>query len=314
MSQELASRVIVCGSINIDIFTQVSRLPQKGETVVGDSISLLPGGKGANQAVAAAKFGATVHMIGKVGDDHFGPSLVSNLVDAGVNVDHVASVPSLSSGTAMITLQGNDNSIIVIPGANDAIEKRDVMTFPLKASDVLVSQFETPLPVIESFFRQGKAQGAQCVLNAAPAKPIPPSLLELTDILVLNETELSALSGTPVHAETADATLLKAAARVVNLLEQTVIVTLGPKGLAILGRNVDVETKVERVLGQQVSVVDTTGAGDCFVGNLSASLAAGWSLKQSAIYANRAAALSIQTLGAIPAMPSRELVEASMES
>src|SRR5579871_5681849 len=188
-------RVVVAGSINMDVVATAERHPAVGETVLGKEVLYFPGGKGANQAVAAAKLGAETILIGRLGADAFGADLRTFLVGQGVDLSLVQESAEAHTGTAIITLAHADNTIVVIPGANGLVSAGDVATAPFATGDVAVSQFEIPLPTIAAFFERARAAGATTILNPAPAHPINAELLGLVDILVLNETELGLLSG-----------------------------------------------------------------------------------------------------------------------
>src|SRR6195952_5377643 len=190
-------RVLVAGSINMDVVATADRHPLVGETVAGRAVLYFPGGKGANQAVAAAKLGAATTLIGRVGRDAFGHDLRAFLEAQGVDLAFVRDTPEAHTGTAIITVANADNTIVVIPGANALVSAADV-TMPLLAKgDVAVSQFEIPLPAISAFFKRAHATGATTVLNPAPALPFDRELLDLVDILILNESEL----GFPARTE-----------------------------------------------------------------------------------------------------------------
>jgi ribokinase len=298
------SRVIVAGSINMDVVVQATRLPRIGETVAGSGVSFHPGGKGANQAVAAARLGAPTMLIGRVGADAFGRELTAFLGAAGIDLTSVQAVDG-PSGTALITLIDADNAIVVVPGANARLAPADV-ALPLGASDVLLSQLEIPPPTVAAFFAPAAAAGARTILNAAPAQPIPASLLGLVDIVVVNETELASLSGHALAASDPPERFIAAARGLRARADQAVCVTLGARGVVALIGGETVE-----VAGHAVAAVDTTGAGDCFTGALAAELAAGRTLADALIFANAAAAICVQRMGAGPSMPERAEVTAS---
>src|SRR5246127_3082736 len=188
-------RVVVAGSINMDVVATAERHPAVGETVAGEQVLYFPGGKGANQAVAAAKLGAETILIGRLGADAFGAELRTFLARQGVDLRLVRESADAHTGTAIITIAKADNTIVVVPGANGLVSADDVAAAPLAKGDVAVSQFEIPLPAIAAFFRNARAAGAATILNPAPARVVGAELLGLVDILVLNETELGLLSG-----------------------------------------------------------------------------------------------------------------------
>src|ERR1700757_470519 len=188
-------RVFVAGSINMDVVATAERHPRVGETVAGKEVLYFPGGKGANQAVAAAKLGAYTTLIGRLGKDAFGAELRAFLSAQGVDLSLVRETADAHTGTAIITLADADNTIVVVPGANGLVTPEDVAPVSLAKGDIAVSQFEIPLPAIAAFFKRARAAGATTILNPAPARQIGAELLSLVDILVLNETELALLSG-----------------------------------------------------------------------------------------------------------------------
>ena len=303
----MAPRVIVAGSINMDVAVQAARWPRIGETVAGSGVAFHPGGKGANQAVAAVRLGAPTMLIGRVGTDGFGRELTAFLGTAGVDLAQVRAVDG-PSGTALITLVDADNAIVVVPGANARLAPADVAP-PLVAGDVLLSQLEIPLESVAAFFAPAAAAGARTILNAAPAQPIPPSLIGLADILVVNETELASLSGQALDAGDPPARFV-AAARVLRArADQAICVTLGRRGAVAL-----IADEALEIAGRPVTAVDTTGAGDCFVGALAAELAAGHTLPDALAFANAAAAVCVQRRGAGPSMPVRTEVNRQQRS
>ncbi len=278
-------RVFVAGSINMDVVATAERHPQVGETVAGKAVLYFPGGKGANQAVAAAKLGATTALIGRLGKDAFGAELRAFLAGEGVDISMVADTADVHTGTAIITLANADNTIVVIPGANGLASAEDVIQPTLAKGDVAVSQFEIPLPAIKAFFKKARAAGALTILNPAPARAFDSELLELVDILVLNETELGLLAGTNLREDEDVARIVDAAKTLDRGLGRVICVTLGGRGaLAVAG--------------------DTTGAGDCFVGALAAQLANEATLYDAMVYANAAASICVQRMGAAPSMPA----------
>lgn len=187
-------RVFVAGSINMDVVATADRHPRSGETVAGKEILYFPGGKGANQAVSAAKLGATAILVGRLGMDAFGRDLKLFLAGQGVDLSLVRETQEAHTGTAIITVANSDNTIVVIPGANALVTPDDVATAPLAKGDITISQFEIPLPAISAFFTRARSAGATTILNPAPAIKVGRELLDLVDILILNETELGLLA------------------------------------------------------------------------------------------------------------------------
>jgi ribokinase len=291
-------RVFVAGSINMDVVATAERHPQVGETVAGKEVLYFPGGKGANQAVAAAKLGASTVLIGRLGQDAFGTELRTFLAAEGVDVGMVADTADVHTGTAIITLANADNTIVVIPGANGLVSTDDVTQPALGKGDVAVSQFEIPLPAIKAFFQKARAASALTILNPAPARACDQELLDLVDILVLNETELGLLANTRLREDEEIARVVDAAKTLDTGPAKVICVTLGSRGVVALAGG---EHHV--VAGRKVKAVDTTGAGDCFVGALAAQLAREATLHDALLYANAAASICVQRMGAAPSMP-----------
>lgn len=287
-------RVICAGSINMDVVATADRHPLAGETIAGTSLAYFPGGKGANQAVAAVRMGAETIMLGSVGDDAFGAELRSFLESVGVNVDNVREVAG-PTGTALIIVANAENMIVVIPAANGRVETAQLLGHVV-AGDVVMSQFEIPVETIIGCFDAAKAAGARTILNTAPAGQIPEALHRVTDVLVLNETELGFLVGTvPTDAESA----IDLARKLRHSDTQVVIVTLGAAGAAVVDG-----AESFAVAGRRVKAVDTTGAGDCFVGALASQLANSSSLEDAIAVANAAASICVTRPGAGPSMPA----------
>jgi ribokinase len=291
-------RVFVAGSINMDVVATAERHPQVGETVAGKEVLYFPGGKGANQAVAAAKLGAITALIGRLGTDAFGAELRTFLGTEGVGVGLVTDTPDAHTGTAIITLANADNTIVVIPGANGLVSTEDVAQAPLAQGDVAVSQFEIPLPAITAFFQKARAAGALTILNPAPARASGSDLLNLVDILVLNETELGLLTNTRLRENEEIARIVDVAKTLDTGPAKVICVTLGSRGVLALANG-----DHHWVAGRKVNAVDTTGAGDCFVGALAAQLAREATLHDALVYANAAASVCVQRMGAAPSMP-----------
>jgi ribokinase len=297
--------VFVAGSINMDVVATADRHPRIGETVAGNAVLYFPGGKGANQAVAAAKLGAPTTLIGRLGKDAFGDELKAFLAAQGIDLRFVQQTAEAHSGTALITTANADNTIVVIPGANALVSVADVAAPALANGDIAVSQFEIPLPAIIAFFERARAAGATTMLNPAPAIKFGRELLDLVDILILNETELGLLTETELH-DTDDHSRFIEAARSLQIGKNKIIcVTLGKRGVVAL---VDGEPLI--VSSRAVRAVDTTGAGDCFVGAVAAQLAARKSIYAALDYANAAASICVQRMGASPSMPTAAEVEA----
>jgi ribokinase len=292
-------RVFVAGSINMDVVATAARHPRPGETVAGREVFYFPGGKGANQAVAAAKLGAATTLIGRVGPDAFGRDLRTFLAAQGIDLALVQDTPEAHTGTAIITVANADNTIVVVPGANAFVSAADVAMPLLARGDVAVSQFEIPLPAISALFKRARAAGATTILNPAPALPFDRQLLDLTDILILNETELGLLAGTELCDTDDHARFIEAARLLRAGTDKIICVTLGKRGaVALLGGEPVI------IPGRIVKALDTTGAGDCFVGAVAAQLANGHTLGDAFNSANIAASICVQRMGAAPSMPT----------
>ena len=295
-----AGGVVVVGSANADLVLRLAELPRPGETRLATDTSRLPGGKGANQAVAAARSGALTTLIAAIGDDADGQLVSEALVAAGVDV-RLVRTSSAPTGLAVVLLDDRGrNSIVVAPGANATIEQlrpdeRDVV----RDGSVLLCQLEVPLPVVIEAAQTARAAGRIVVVNAAPSQPLPDALVAAVDVLVVNEHEASEIAGTPDLDRAVDVLLTRVPA---------VVVTLGAAGARVAER-----TGPRRLLpAPAVEVVDTTGAGDTFCGVFAAGLAAGTSMTAAAERAIAAASLSVQRLGAIPSIPRADEIAAAM--
>jgi ribokinase len=298
-------RVYVAGSINMDVVATADRHPKVGETVAGQQVLYFPGGKGANQAVAAARLGARTTLIGRLGKDSFGTELKAFLGGQGIDLGYLQETTQAHTGTAIITVAAADNTIVVIPGSNALVSADHVSVVPLVKGDVAVSQFEIPLPTIAAFFRRARAAEATTLLNPAPAQKFGRELLELVDILVLNETELGFLAGTELSDSDEAVRIIDVARQLQARADQTICVTLGKRGVLALAGQEEFP-----VPGRVVKAVDTTGAGDCFVGALAAQLADEVPLRTALAFANAAASISVQRMGAGPSMPTAAEVAA----
>lgn len=293
------SKVIVAGSVNMDVVANATRYPSIGETVLGKQVFFFPGGKGANQAVAASKLGAATVLVGRIGNDSFGADLRAFLEQQQIDLEYLRASAETHTGTAVITVANGNNAIVVIPGANGLVTADDIADVEIAPNDVLVSQFEIPQPTIEAFFRRGRSVGARTILNSAPAEVLGDQLRTLVDVLILNESELSVLAGTDVSADAPIEKIASAARTLRQSDSQVICVTLGARGVLALVRD-DLVT----LPGHQVQVVDTTGAGDCFVGAVAARLASGDQFAAAFRFANTAASVCVQRMGAGPSMPT----------
>jgi ribokinase len=292
--------VTVVGSLNEDVVVTVDRLPGRGETVIGSSIAVLPGGKGANQAAAAGRLGTGVHMVGRVGDDPAAGRQLAALAEARVNVGRVQRTAGVPTGTATIPVEavGGENLIVVVPGANAELTPADVDVESVHRAGVLLLQLETPLDTVRA---AAAATRGAVVLNPAPAQPLPAELLAQVDVLVPNEHELRRLAG--ADGDASDPALAELAR---GLAARSVVVTLGERGALV----VPADGPVLLQAPPPVEPVDTTGAGDCFCGALSSALDRGEPLADAVRYAVTAAALSTTGAGARGGLPDDDEVRA----
>jgi ribokinase len=293
--------ILVIGSLNADLVVQTPRFPQPGETISGDDLKIFPGGKGANQAVAAARLGASVSMLGRVGRDNFGDVLLENLKCNKVDSQFVRR-DEASTGTAIIVVDSNgQNSIVLSAGANGKVCDEDVRTASFQDFDLLLLQLEIPIEIVLSATRHARASGLRVLLNPAPGRTLPDELIALPDFLLPNETELSLLTNQPVNdvssAERAAHTLLSRGA-------QTIIVTLGANGALLVTK-----ANTKHIPTFNVKVMDTTAAGDAFIGGFAYALLKGKSLEESVRYGCACGALAATRFGAQPSLPTKEEVE-----
>jgi ribokinase len=292
-------RVFVAGSINMDVVATADRHPRIGETVAGHAVLYFPGGKGANQAVAAAKLGAPTTLIGRLGKDAFGDQLKAFLAAEGIDLSFVQQTSQAHTGTAIITVANADNTIVVIPGANALVSAVDVAAPMLAKGDIAVSQFEIPLPAIRAFFRRARAAGATTMLNPAPALEFDAGLLDLVDVLILNETELGFLTKSELRDIDDPKCFIDAARSLQSGKDKIICVTLGKRGVLAL-----VNDEPVILPGRIVKAIDTTGAGDCFAGAVAAQLAGDKTIRDALDCANAAASICVQRMGAASSMPT----------
>jgi len=285
-------RIAVVGSANIDLTTFTNQFPKPGETIFGEKFDLGFGGKGANQAVAARLCGAEVFMVARVGCDLFGPATIENFRRQGIEPTHVKQVDGLSSGVAPIFVEPNgQNRILVVKGANDALKPADVDAAAemLKSADCIVLQFEIPVPTVYYTIQFARAHGIRCILNPAPAQPVDLSALKDLDYFVPNESEAETITGRPVK-NVEDAR--KCAEQLVAGGIRRVIITLGANGSLLAGRDGS-----EHVAPFPVKSIDSTGAGDAFIGSFAVFLAEGVPEGEAVRRANLYAGLSTTGVG-----------------
>ncbi|MBV7273289.1 ribokinase [Clostridiaceae bacterium UIB06] len=302
------NRICILGSINMDLVLRVDRMVKSGETILSKDYKKISGGKGANQAVAAKRLGCNVCFIGKVGDDENGYQLMKILEKDQIDISNIKYSKSSPTGMAIITVDDSgSNSIIVIPGANMEISEKDIEEAEeiIKNSKLLIAQFETPLESIINAFRVAKANGVTTILNPAPAKKVPDELLKLTDIIIPNETEAFDLTGVKVE----DIEGVKKAAKVfVEKGVKFVIITLGERGAALLD-----DEKLSIVQAHKVKAIDTTAAGDSFIGALASKLQSEdkidfETIERAIKFSNKVSSIVVQRQGAQPSLPHLEEV------
>ena len=293
-------KLAVVGSINMDMTVTAERIPLKGETLLGDSIHYIPGGKGANQAVAMARLGAEVEMFGCVGDDSNGEKLLENLRKEGVGTRHIKVLKEVPTGIALITVGENDNTIIVVPGANGQVDQiyADSIKEELKAFDMVVLQQEIPLETVHDLICFCAENGIKVILNPAPAAKVPLDIIEKVTYLTPNEHEAVLIFG---EEETTEELLKK--------YPEKLVITQGSRGVSVCRKNGEVLT----VPARPAIVADTTGAGDTLNGAFSVQIAKGEPIAEALRYANTAASLSTETFGAQGGMPTAEEVERELK-
>ncbi len=300
MTTPAQPKICVVGSCMIDLISRVPRLPKLGETMFGHEFHMGYGGKGANQAVMAAKLGAQVTMVTKLGRDVFGEGTLKNFQDQGIHTEWVMFDDRRFSGVAPIFVDDHaQNFIVIVPGANSGLSPADVQAArdAIRGADLVVCQLEVPVETTLEAFRVAKSAGVRTILNPAPAAPLPDELLQLTDICAPNETETELLTGQPAH------TLAEAESAARKLRDRgpkTIILTLGERGALLLD-----DDAVEQVPAVKVDAVDPTGAGDAFVGSLAVYLSEGRSLKAAVRRANAVAALSVLRIGTQVSFPKK---------
>ncbi len=305
----MKAEIFVIGSLNMDLVVRTTRLPQAGETLAGSEFHLIPGGKGANQAVAASRSGANTHMIGCVGDDAFGEIMLESLRNANVDVNGVSKLSGISTGTATIIVEeGGENRIIIIPGANgsvtyDLVEQKWSL---LARSDLVILQHEIPLATVHSIINNCQLLEIPVLLNPAPMYPIPMDILAALETLVVNEAEAAALTGNSINGLDS---AKESAGKILQSGVKTVIITLGENGAILLDNKGFIYHP-----GYKVPVVDTTAAGDTFVGGYAASITEGNSSTKALEYACAASAIAVTKLGAQTSIPTRDEVEIFLQA
>lgn len=293
-------KISVVGSMNMDMTVTAKRIPLKGETLIGKSIRYIPGGKGANQAVAMARLGADVTMFGCVGNDSAGEMLLKNLKDTGVESKFIKIVEGVPTGVALITVGDNDNTIVVVAGANGKVDRAyvDSIKEELLKSDLVVLQHEIPIETVEYVIALCYEHQIQVVLNPAPACPLKKETVEKITYLTPNEHEAAILFGTEISTE-----------ELLKKYPEKLLITLGSKGVCTCLKN----GKLLTVPARPAKVVDTTGAGDTLNGAFSVQIAGGAGMEEALRFANTAASLSTEKFGAQGGMPTYEEVKKELE-
>jgi len=295
--------IIVVGSSNLDMVVSSERIPQRGETLLGSHFFTVPGGKGANQAVAAAKLGGRVTFVSKLGNDAHGDQLYSNFKACGVKLNRISRSDRSPTGIAMIIVDKEGNNIIVVaPGANQELAKEDVQQAEqdIRAAGVVVAQLEIPLETVMHAAQLAKKHRIPFILDPAPARPLPFELIQSVDVIKPNETEASVLTGIPV---TDEQSARRAAEKLLSMGARSVIVTMSSEGFLFA-----TPEAVEFIGGIKVRTVDSTAAGDAFMGALAYGLSCGRRLKDAALFANKVAAISVTKKGAQSSLPTMEEV------
>ncbi len=300
----MANKIVVVGSSNTDMIIKVPHVPAPGETIIGGTFSTAAGGKGANQAVAAARAGGNVTFVARVGRDMFGEQAKEGFIRDNINIDHVISDKNAPSGVALIFVgEDGQNSIAVASGANAHLSPSDVESAKdaISSADILIMQLETPLETIQKAASIASEKGVRVILNPAPACKLSDNILKHVSVLTPNESEAEILTGIKVETEedagaVADTLMAKGI--------ETVIVTMGAKGAFVVTADFK-----ELIRGFKVKAVDATAAGDVFNGTLAVALAEGRGLKEAVMFANAAAALSVTKLGAQPSAPTRKEID-----
>lgn len=304
----MSNKVVVLGSINVDTTYHVERFPQPGETISAKSKSSAPGGKGANQAVAAVRSGAKTSFIGAVGSDNEGQYMLEALKENGIDTHHIMVDKYHGTGTAAVTLDAEgQNDIMIYGGANQAMttDVLDGIDDVLDDADFLISQFETPQAVTLAAFKMAKEQGVTTILNPAPAHDIIPELLKYTDVIAPNESECALLTGIEIADEDS---MLASAEYFQSRGVKHLLITLGSKGVFYSTPNGH-----GLVPAFKVKAVDTTAAGDTFIGALSSQLKDDLSnVADALVYAQRASSLTVQQMGAMPSIPTADKVRAAL--
>lgn len=306
----MSNKVTVVGSLNVDTTLRIKRMPLPGETLAAADKTSAAGGKGANQAVAAARSGAQTAFVGQVGTDNGGEMMIKDLQDNGIDTTGIRENDQVGTGSAAILLdEDGQNSILVYGGANQQLSVDDVVAAKqqIAAADFVIAQFETPQSATLKAFQIAKANGVKTILNPAPAQKIDPALLKLTDLIIPNETESASLTGIIITDETS---MLMSAAKYAQMGVRNLIITVGAKGAFYCTQD-----GYNFVPAFKVNAVDTTAAGDTFIGSLASQLKPDMSnIEKALVYAQRVSSLAVQKMGALPSIPTHdEIIAASQK-
>lgn len=305
----MSNKVTVVGSLNVDTTLRIKRMPLPGETLAATDKTSAAGGKGANQAVAAARSGAQTAFVGQVGTDNGGEMMIKDLQDNGIDTTGIRENDQVGTGSAAILLdEDGQNSILVYGGANQQLSVDDVVAAKqqIAAADFVIAQFETPQAATLKAFQIAKENGVKTILNPAPAHKIDPALLKLTDLIIPNETESASLTGIIITDETS---MLMSAAKYAQMGVRNLIITVGAKGAFYCTQD-----GYNFVPAFKVNAVDTTAAGDTFIGSLSSQLKPDMSnIEKALVYAQRASSLAVQKMGALPSIPTHDEIIAASE-
>ncbi len=297
-------KIVVVGSFNMDLVIKADRRPKSGETLIGNEFAMFIGGKGSNQAIAAARLGAEVTMVGRLGTDPFGDRFMAEFAKENIDTRYVVRDATLGTGVASPVIDADgENSIIIVPQANMALSPEDVnrASSRIAEADVLLLQMEVPIESSQCAAQLAQTNGAQVILNPAPAGPLHDEFLAQVDVLTPNELETEFLSGVTVTDE-------EGARRAANVLLDkgisTIVLTLGSRGSLLSTNN-----QQKLIKGYEIDVVDTTGAGDAFCGALATALGRGAKIEEAVTFANAAGALAVTVLGAAPSLPTSEEID-----
>lgn len=296
--------ILVLGSFMMDQVVSTPRAPKNGETIIGNNFAVYPGGKGANQAVAAARLNGNVMMAGKIGKDAYGETFLQTLKKEKINTDYIEIDDRYATGVGFVTSEHNgDNRIIVVPGANLEYDKTELSKLEniLNNIDILIIQLEMDISVMEKAVKMAKEKEVTVIVNPAPAQRLSDEFLKYIDYLTPNETELEILTDMKVNT-LEDA--IVAARKLLDKNVSNIIVTLGDNGALIVNKNID-----EHIKGFKAEVLDTVAAGDTFNGALAVMISEGNEIKEAVRLANAAGSLSVTKEGAIPSIPYREEIE-----